>query len=321
MGEYDSRTYAIANGLDIRALLYNKTFLDSEGYQVPETLEEFNAICEKISAPGNEARERYAYLPDSRRLWSWAYVFGGKFIDDQSGEAELSGDAVLAAARWMQSFGDKYGSDNVAAFRQGDQSLPGKTFPLLPINDEDAYGRYVFILAGQWNTRDVGEFQKARKKKGIPFPEFGVCPLPYPSGGRPNAGWVNGNVFVVPKGAANKPGAWEFVKFWIGIENAKAAAKTCAAGGWIPVTTNVLETREFQTHLKSNPLFGRYVELAQSENQFTYPLVPAAPFFVRTLNAVNESLMADPQKDVEEELAKAERKIRRQLKQVREQYQ
>ena len=60
-------------------------------------------------------------------------------------------------------------------------------------------------------------------------------PLPPPAGGVANAGWVNGNFFVVPRGGRSPSGAWQFMKFWSGVDgHAADAARACAAGGWIP---------------------------------------------------------------------------------------
>jgi len=319
LGQFDNANYAIANGLDIRAMLYNKTFLEQNNLAVPQTIEQFNDVCTSISPPGKEPRKFYAYLPDARRLWTWGYVFGGRFVDPASNQASID-DGVYDALDWMQGFTGMYGEDNIAAFRTGDQSLPGKTFPLLPTSDDAMVGRYVFVLAGQWNTRDVNEFQLARQRKKIPYPEFGVCPLPYPSEGRAKGGWVNGNVFVVPKNAGNKKGAWEFVKFWIGATNADEAAKTCAEGGWIPTHRQVIESTTFQNHLKGHPLFAEFVELAKSENQFAYPMIPGAPFYVRTLNSRVESVLGDSEHEPRAVLESAEKKIQQHLNRVLQNY-
>ncbi len=318
LGQFDGQTFAVANGLDIRALIYNKSFLAERNLTAPQTLEQFDQVCKQISPPGNEPRDFYAYLPDSRRLWTWGFVHGGRFLSGD--DVQLNDASIVAALRWMKQFSAWYGPDQIAAFRRGDQSLPGKTFPLLPVNDQDQHGRYIFTLAGQWNTRDVVDFINRRKQKQLPHPEFGVCPLPVPAGGRQHAGWVNGNIFVIPRGAKSKTGAWEFIKFWIGETNANDAARTCAAGGWIPVSRQVVAEPYFQKFLADNPLFRRYVELAQSENQFTYPMVPGATFFVRKVNAMTEKVFLQPNAPVEPEIDATRQLIQNQISRIRQQY-
>lgn len=331
--------FAVCNGLDVRALYYNKTALDSKGFQPPTTIAEldelataFSPISVTSSSARNSAsgerlaessrRQTYGYLPDSRRLWAWGFVFGGDFLSTE-GQVELNTPAIRAALEWMASYPRRYGADEIAAFRQGDQSLPGKTFPLLPVLDDETVGRYVLIMDGQWRVREIGEFQQRRSTTGLEVPEFGVCPLPVPVGGdrftpRTNAGWVNGNFFVVPQGAKNTAGAWEFMKFWIGYTDPEVAAETCAQGGWIPVSTAVIDTEHFQEYLNHSPLFRSFVELASSENQFPTPLVPGASMFRRTVEDAAYEAMTYPQKPVEQILAEAEFRIQKHLERARQ---
>ena len=306
--DYDNKTFAICNGLDIRALYYNKTELDRLGFQPPETIEQLDEIANRFAPFGvTEKREHYAYLPDSRRLQAWGYVFGGAFVDPVTGNATIDDESNIGALQWMIGYAKHYGPSNLAAFRAGDQSLPGKTFPLLPLEDTQTLGRYLMIMDGQWRTRDIAAFQQNRidknKKlepaKQLSLVEFGVCPLPYPTGGRKNAGWVNGNFFVIPNGATNKKGAWEFAKFWIGYQNEKESAKTCSDGGWIPVSPSVTNHPTFQQFLKQQPLFKSFVDLAASDNQFPTPRVIGAAFFDRTLKTMTAKAMNEPDRDAQ----------------------
>ncbi|MEO8497425.1 MAG: hypothetical protein ABI614_20330, partial [Planctomycetota bacterium] len=123
------------------------------------------------------------------------------------------------------------------------------------------------------------------RRAGKPVVEFGVCPLPVPFQGRPRAGWVNGNFFLVPRGAKNREGAWEFMKFWSGFGGHEAdAAETCVAGGWIPVSTAVANHPTFRDYLQREPLFATFVELAAEPNQVPTPVIPGAAYFQRTVN-------------------------------------
>ncbi len=311
---YEGRLFGVCNGLDIRALYYNKTALDQFECSVPQTIAELDQMTAAISpSNGDRSREFYAYLPDSRRLWAWGFVFGGDFYNSQTNEVELTAAEITSAAHWMQSYSHRYGPENIAAFRTGDQSLPGKAFPLLPLVDNQTIGRYLMLMDGQWRTRDIREFNEGRRAKGIAPVEFGVTALPSPTPGRKNSGWVNGNFFVVPKGARNSKGAWEFIKFWIGFTNSQQAAKTCADGGWIPVSQDVVDTKEFQAFLKRDPLFAKFVKLAASPNQFPVPVIPGAPMFRRTVESSAYQLMADPDLDSRTILQEAQTQIQTHL--------
>ena len=201
LGSYQDRLYGVSNGLDIRALYYNKTALDLHGLQPPTTIEQLDHIALTVCPADTSNPKSFGYLPDSRRLWAWGHVFGGDFYDFESETVLVDSAPIQKAVEWMSGYADRYGADTINRFRQGDQSLPGKTFPLLPITDEETVGRYVLLMDGQWRARDIQAFRERRLSQNIACPEFGVCPLPNPQdAGRKDAGWVNGNFFVIPKG-------------------------------------------------------------------------------------------------------------------------
>ncbi len=326
LSQFDQRMYGVCNGLDIRALYFNETALAAKGLQPPQTIRQLDNVAAEFTSvsatKSGDARAIFGYLPDSRRLWSWGYVFGGDFFDPDSRQVQLNTPAIRAALGWMTSYASRYGADEVAVFRKGDQSLPGKTFPLLPIGDEEVVGRYVLIMDGQWRVRDIQAFQNHRQQQGLPVPQFGVCPLPVPEDAaaspRDKAGWVNGNFFVVPRGARNPSGAWAFMKYWVGYANASEAARTCIDGGWIPVSESVIRQADFQGFLQQTPMFSTFVELATSDNQFPTPLVPGAAMFRRTVENAAYEAMTHPDRDVAEILAAAEFRIQSHLHRVQE---
>ena len=293
MSTVDGKLWGLCNGLDIRALYYNQTALDQAGLTFPHSTAELDLIAEHFAPPldvaaGEALPRTVGYLPDTRRWWAWAPVFGGGFYDDQSRRPTVDSHQNRAALKWMSDYRQRYGADNLAAFRQGDQSLPGKTFPLLPIGPDEDVGRYVVMMDGQWRVRDIAAFEAKRRQAGMQEILFGVCPLPPPNNGpgRTNAGWVNGNFFVVPRGAKCGTGAWAFAKFWIGLHHPNEAAQWYAEGGWIPVTRGVVDSPVFKKQLAVTPLLVPFVELAQSPNQFPTPVVPGAALFKRTIDAL-----------------------------------
>ena len=150
-------------------------------------------------------------------------------------------------------------------------------------------------MDGQWRVRDIRAAQTRQRETNQPVTQYGVCPLPPPESGRPNAGWANGNLFIVPRGARQTSGAWAFMKFWSGFENHEAeAATTCVAGGWIPVSARVASQPEFDKFLQAEPLFAKFVELSASSNQIPIPVIPAAGYFDRQIKAAGEKVLLDP---------------------------
>jgi multiple sugar transport system substrate-binding protein len=287
IGLYNHKLYALCNGLDIRALYYDQAALEEIGLAPPQTLAELDAIAERIASAGSsQPIERYGFLPDPRRIWAWGVVFGGRFYNPTTDQITADSDPILAAADWMADYGRRYGYAEVTRFRKGDQALPGAAFPLLQ-------KRYAVVMDGQWRVAEIAAAVAAANARGEPAPRIGVVPLPPPPGGLKNAGWVNGNFFVVPRGARNSAGTWEFMKFWSGFDgHADDAAAACAAGGWVPAAQEVVERPAFQSYLERNPMFRLFVELSASPNELPTPAIPGAQFFQDEISRAAEDALA-----------------------------
>lgn len=309
LGSYDQRLFALVNGLDIRALYYNRTWLEEAGLPPPQSLAELDHIARELtpSSKLNSTLSHVGYLPDPRRLWAWAVVFGGRFYDPEGQtideQVTLDSPENLAALKWMASYSQRLGADRVTSFRTGDQSLTGASFPLL------ADRRYAMMMDGQWRVRDLAEASTTPNSD-----QYGVVQLPPPDGGRTNAGWVNGNFFIVPRGAKQPQGAWAFMKFWTGLGGNEAeAARVAAEGGWIPASPKVVEQPAYQALLREQTLMRTFVDLAASKQQVPTPPLPIAAFYYREVIAAAQDVMyrgADP----EERLATAAKRVRRQLR-------
>ena len=291
LGTYQDCMYAVCNGLDVRALYCNATLLAEHELPLPRTIEDLDRIANTIAPPeGQTGRTRMGYLPDPRRIWAWGVVFGGDFANLAADNAIeiITADSppVLSALQWMANYSERYGVSEVTAFRSGEQALTGSTFPLL------ADRRYAVMMDGQWRVRDIAESQAAAKQRNQSFDQYKVVALPPPTGGREDAGWVNGNFFVVPQLAKQKQGALQFMKFWIGMsENADGAARACADGGWIPVSQQVVDQKIFQTALDERPLLKQFVRLAASPNQIPVPALPVASTYYQQVVSAAQAVM------------------------------
>lgn len=289
LGLYRNRCYAVCNGLDIRALYYNADLVESALGTVAPTelrdvahLDEIAERCNVYDSTGD--LQQVGYLPDPRRLWAWGVVFGGEFIDTRTSRIRASDPQIVAALQWMVGYRDRLGAGAVAKFRQNDQSLPNKMFPLLA-------GRHAIIMDGQWRVRDIVQSQAASRRTGQMPTRYGVWRLPADPAQGGRDGWVNGNVFMVPRGARQPRGAWEFIKFWCGYGGqVEQAAQTCIAGGWIPVSDEVCQSADFVQYLEANPLFARFVELSQTD-QVPTPVIPGAARYYREVNNAVQQLM------------------------------
>ncbi len=317
LGTYDGRLFALCNGLDIRALYYNLDMLQDAGFDgPPQSLEELDRMARTIAPPTLRGqRDHVGYLPDPRRLWAWGIVFGGRFYDEQTGEVLVDSDEVVRALEWMQSYARDYGAEQVSAFRKGDQALAGAAFPLLQ-------GRYAMLMDGQWRVEEMEKAAEAARASGEVPMNWGVIPLPPPEDGLSEAGWVNGNFFVVPRGGKNPEGAWAFMKFWSGFGGFETdAAQTAASGGWIPASQQVVDQPEFRAYLAKYPEFSAFVELAASPNQVPRPVIPGAAFFDTEITQAAEAALYRPDAPPARELLQqAARRIRARLSSLQDRY-
>lgn len=307
---YEDRLWAVPNGLDVRALYYDADVLEEFGLTPPATLAELDALALKVAPPERPGLpRRFGFLPDPRRLWAWGIVFGGRFYDEPTEQVTLEDPRVVAALDWMQSYSRMYGADRVAAFRSGDQALTGSSFPLLE-------GRYAALMDGQWRVAEIEAAARDAAARGARPPRFGVVPLPPPPGGLHDAGWVNGNVFLVPRGGRNPQGAWAFMRFWIGFGGHEdAAARHTIEGGWIPVSPAVVAQPEFQRYLQGHTLFATFVELAGSRNQVPTPAIPRAAYFqAEVIRAAEDALYRGV--EPREALRGAQRNVERALREA-----
>jgi ABC-type glycerol-3-phosphate transport system substrate-binding protein len=107
------------------------------------------------------------------------------------------------------------------------------------------------------------------------------------------------------------------MKFWSGFGGHEAeAARACSLGGWIPPSQQVVDQPRFQQYLRENPLFARFVELADGR-QVPTPVIPGARMYEREVNrAVARSLYTDNPDDAGSLLKAAQRKVQQQMDRV-----
>jgi len=279
IGTYDHELFALCNAIDIRALFYRHDALG--GNAPPVTIAELDRITQRPDADDS----RMLYLPDDRRLWAWGVVFGGDFYDENTGQITADHPRIVEALQWMVSYPRHHGVEAIRAFRSTNREAGAGSMLL--------EGRYGLMMDGQWRVAEMDEAREQSLASGHSSIDYGVVPLPAPSGGRSQAGWVNGNFFVVPKGCRNPRGAWEFMKFWSGFGGHEAeAAISATSGGWIPTSSQVVEQPEFQTYLKRHPQFRLFVDLANSPHQQPTPMIPVQAYYFERLNRAVEEAMS-----------------------------
>ncbi|HLW94399.1 MAG TPA: extracellular solute-binding protein [Solirubrobacteraceae bacterium] len=232
LGFYKGGEYAVPYLADLSVLWYNKTLFAKAGLNGPPTsyaamVSDANAV-QKLGggvsgisfAGGCQGCLGFVMEPD---LWADKnYMITGAIPKQKiniTGNSDLT--ALLQAYQTMWKNGDAPTNDQTDNGATWGDDFASGNIGLYP----GPYGKYpAFVASGN-------------------IKEFGIAPLPGMNG---NASTFDGgDDFVIPKGAKNASGAWEFVKWML-----QPQIQVQYPGfGYTPVLTNIL-TPSFK---KDNP--------------------------------------------------------------------
>jgi multiple sugar transport system substrate-binding protein len=262
IGSFEGRLYGLTTGLDVQACYCRLADLREAGLDpnhFPETLEElvrWGDRLRKTKPDGDLAR--IGFLPT---LFStYAPVFGDGFYDWKHGEVTLNTSDNLRALTFLVDERKKLGFENVIRFESGlSVGVGNAQWPFIS-------GSYSIAVDGQWRVEQLAQY--------APELEYATFPIPPPQGGRFHAGWANGNFMIIPKGARQVQGAWEFIKFWSGLEKPERAAEFYTWGGWLPLSAAVANAPFYQSYVEKHPQFKTFLDILPSENLQATPPVP-----------------------------------------------
>ena len=262
IGMYRGNLYAVTVGLDLYACYARVEHIREAGLdpaRLPETLEELVRLGEKLQkrTPHGELT-RIGFLPSDFAMF--APCFGPGFYDREQETLTINTPENLRALTFLVDQRRKLGFANVIRFEAGLNIGEGSVqWPFIS-------GAYSITVDGQWRVEQLARF--------APEIEYITFPIPPPKGGREHAGWTNGNFMIIPTGAKQVEGAWEFIKFWSGIDEPQRAAEFYAWGGWLPMSPAIAEAPKYQEFVKRNPQFRTFLDILPSENLQPAPPVP-----------------------------------------------
>lgn len=263
VGMFRDHIYGLPVGINVMACYARKDFLKEAGVDpetwVPKTLEELEAVGRKLDRRDKQGHlTRIGWMPGGFQMA--APAFGGGLYD-WKGDRGVTIDTPqnVAALKHLVEERKRLGYDEVVRFYSAQGSDFGGAWAFIQ-------GSYGIVLDGQWRAE-----QLRRYAPDVPYRVF-ACPSP--AGGPPLAGQSNGNFIVIPKGARNVPGAWDFVKWWSGLTDPNTAAEPFVKMAQMPPSAAVANTPAYRKYLQENPQFAKFVEIMPSPN--LDPLPPVA---------------------------------------------
>jgi multiple sugar transport system substrate-binding protein len=267
VGTFRGHVYAIGLGPNLLACYYRTDHFRAVGLdpdRFPATLEALTAAAEKLHRFDRDGHlTRIGFLPE--QFTQLAVLFGGGFYDERSGQVTLNTPQNLRALQFLAEQHRRLGYENVVRFTSGlaGDSSGGIDWPFIS-------GAYSITLDGQWRVEQLEKF--------APRLAYRTAPLPPPSGGRAKAGWATADMLLIPRGSKQPRGAWEFIRFWTGLELPERAARFYIWGGWLPITDALARAPAYQAYLRQHPTFRTFIDLLPSDNLEPPPPVPYQAF-------------------------------------------
>jgi multiple sugar transport system substrate-binding protein len=280
-GTFRGRLYALGMGPNLVACYYRPDHFREAGLdpdRFPSSLEALTAVAEKLHRFDRRGNlTRIGFLP--AQLNQFAVLFGGGFYDERTGQVTLNTPENLRALQFIAEQHRRLGHENVVRFVAGltGDSSGGVDWPFIS-------GAYSIALDGGWRVEQLAKFAPQLDYRTAP-------PLPPPAGGRPNAGWATADMLLIPRDAKEPRGAWEFIRFWSGLQQPERAAQFFIWGGWLPITDGIANAPLYQEYLRRHPPLRTFVKLLPSENIEPPPPVPYQAFLSDRIDRMQDRVI------------------------------
>lgn len=265
IGAYEGHFYGLCVGLNVRAMYYRPSHFIEAGLdpaRPPQTIEELDAMAVKLDrfdTQGNILRIGHNPGQGTHAMLGWVASFGGGFYDYENQSVSINTPRNLKALQWIRSYSERLGPEKVIRFTSSLQSEFSGDWSFIN-------GAYSIVIDGQWRVEQLAKY--------APELDYETAFIPMASeGGRPKAGFSNGNFMLIPKGAKCPEGAWKFMRFWSGLDHPEVAAEFYTWGGWLPIKQEIVDTPIFQQYLEQYPKFKTFVDTLSSPNLMIPPPV------------------------------------------------
>ncbi|HLK60564.1 MAG TPA: ABC transporter substrate-binding protein [Chthonomonadaceae bacterium] len=260
-GWYRGHLYGITMGFDLFVCYYRPEHFREAGLdpdRFPATLEEVVEVGKKLDRfDSSKHITRLGFLPQT---WeNYVASFGGNFYDEKTGQVTLNTPENLRALEFLVETRKRLGLNEVIRFQSGLPSDSGASWPFIS-------GTFSITVDGEWRVEQM--------RRSAPKLEYRTIPIPPPAGGKSLASFSSINYLVIPRGARNPEGGWEFTKFWTGLDDPEAAAEFFPWYGWMPLFPRSAKTPVYEAWLKTVPQYRTFLRVAESENIVTTPPVP-----------------------------------------------
>lgn len=305
--EFDGKPYALPFDTDSRALWYNKALLQKSGVDPAEldpangplTVDQVREIARKVDKQDASGYTQVGFIPWSDQGWhyTWGFTFGGDFYDEDGCKVTPTDDGVVAGFQFMYDWAKEMDPKKAQAFLSAHAACSGPmtcTFTSPQESWPFLKGIVGMTVVGDWPIAWMREFGQDI--------EWGTTFIPVPKEGDESATWAGGWSVVIPNGANNPDGAWEFMKWFAGEPGQKQYTVESAH---MPTIAALAEDESLFD--EQHKFFRELLDVAHSR-----PPLPVGALYWDELTTAQEAVVLN-QKEPQEALETAESRVQSQL--------
>lgn len=215
---YNGAPFALPHDTDVRALFYNIDLLTEKGVDLapydkangPMTWDAFAESIAAVDADGGDNFETLGFVPYVGQGWHYTYGYSyfGEFFDYEACQVSPDNENVQKGWQWVYDYCQKYGADKMYQFVQTEMRTGAATTDAAFIQ-----GRLGSWINGNWMFANFAKY--------TPDVNIGYTYIPVPAEGDSSVTWAGGWSVVVPQGAKNPEGGYEFAKYLCGPEGSR----------------------------------------------------------------------------------------------------
>lgn len=273
----------VAYGLPLSAytiqLFYNIDLLEAAGYSAPPTtveeMYEMAVAATVVDDAGNIDTLGYPLFPLASARQELIYAFGGRWWDEDS-NLTPDNQGIIDSLNMNVQYRALYGIDAVNAFIT--------TANTNRYTEQDMFfaGKQLFRLDGSWLPTMMENFGSTVN--------YGITLVPGTAANPELRGTsrFETDSLSVPGMAANKEGAWDFVKWMAGAEGAKMIH---LGTGTLPALKALYDDAE----ILAVPGFEEFIDALQEEKGIQYPQMNDFDEYVSMINASLDEVYAGNQ--------------------------
>ena len=212
--QFEGHVYAMPFNTDVRVLFYNNALFREAGLdpaRPPRTWKELEAYSRKLTKrnpDGSFARVGFVPVWGNTYMYLYGWQKGGEFVSPDGRTVTCDDPRIVEALEWVSAYTNRYGLRDLLDLQAG----------------FGAKENYSFFTGKVAMVGQEG-FIVSLAKQYAPDLDYSVAPLPWPEDGV-HATWSGGFALVLPSGARNPDGAWDFMKFMTAPEAQLTYAKT-----------------------------------------------------------------------------------------------